>query len=86
VRVRLPNERVMGGAASLGIRPMFDPPKELLETYLLDFSGDLYGKTIEVALIERLRGEEKFDGIDALVAQMDADVARARAVLAKIAG
>lgn len=86
VRVRLPNERVMGGAASLGIRPMFDPPKELLETYLFDFNGDLYGKTIEVALIERLRGEERFDGIDALVAQMDADVARAQAVLAKIVG
>jgi riboflavin kinase/FMN adenylyltransferase len=82
VRVHLPDERVRGGAASLGIRPMFDPPKELLETYLFDFEEDLYGKTIEVALIERLRGEEKFDGLDALVAQMNDDVARARVILA----
>jgi riboflavin kinase/FMN adenylyltransferase len=84
VRVHLPDERVRGGAANLGIRPMFDPPKELLETYLFDFTGDLYGRTVEVALIERLRGEEKFDGLDALVAQMNADVVRARALLAEM--
>lgn len=86
VRVHLPGERVRGGAASLGIRPMFDPPRELLETYLFDFGEDLYGKTIEVALIERLRGEEKFDGLDALVAQMNDDVATARAILAGFSG
>lgn len=83
VRVRLPDGRVLDGAANLGIRPSFDPPKELLETYLFDFSGDLYGQTIEVALIERLRGEAKFDGLEALVAQMDADVAQARHILAE---
>ncbi len=82
MRVHLPDERVRGGAASLGIRPMFDPPKELLETYLFDFGEDLYGQMIEVALIERLRGEERFDGLEALVAQMNDDVARARAILA----
>ncbi|MBO9574753.1 MAG: bifunctional riboflavin kinase/FAD synthetase [Sphingobium sp.] len=81
VRVHLPNERVIGGAANLGIRPTFNPPKELLETYLFDFAGDLYGQTVEVALIERLRGEAKFETMDALVAQMDADVAQARAIL-----
>ena len=86
VAVRLPNGTRKPGAASLGIRPMFDPPKELLETYVLDFAGDLYGQTIEVALIERLRGEEMFDGLDALVAQMDADVARARQILAGARG
>jgi len=81
VRVRLPDGRLLPGAANLGIRPTFDPPKELLETYLFDFSESLYGQVLDVALIERLRGEEKFDGLDALVAQMDKDVAKAREIL-----
>jgi len=81
VRARLPDGRLVDGAANLGIRPTFDPPKELLETYLFDFSGDLYGQTIEIELIERLRGEAKFESLPALVAQMDADVIRARAIL-----
>ena len=78
---RLPDGRVLRGAANLGIRPQFDPPKELLEAHFFDFAGDLYGQVVEVALIERLRPEAKFDGIDALVAQMDRDCARAREVL-----
>ncbi len=82
VRVRLPDGRMAGGAANLGIRPSFDPPRELLETYVFDISADLYGRTMEVALIERLRSEAKFDALDALVAQMNDDVARARVVLA----
>jgi riboflavin kinase/FMN adenylyltransferase len=82
VRGRLPDGRVLDGAANLGIRPSFDPPKELLEPYFFDFSGDLYGQTIEVELIEFLRPEAKFDDLDALTAQMEADCARARAVLA----
>jgi len=82
VRVRLPDGRIAAGAANLGIRPTFDPPKELLETYIFDTNVDLYGQTIEVALIERLRGEAKFETMDALVAQMDDDVARARKILA----
>jgi riboflavin kinase/FMN adenylyltransferase len=81
VKVRLPDGRVSGGAANVGIRPTFDPPKELLETYIFDFSGDLYGQTIEIELIERLRGEAKFDSLDALVAQMDRDVEQARAIV-----
>ncbi len=83
VRTRLADGRVVNGAANLGIRPSFDPPKELLETYLFDFSGDLYGQTVEVSLIERLRGEAKFDGLDALKAQMADDVARARVILSR---
>jgi riboflavin kinase / FMN adenylyltransferase len=75
---------VLKGAANLGIRPTFDPPKELLEPYFFDFSGDLYGERIEVALIDYLRPEAKFDSLDALTAQMDADCVRARAVLASI--
>src|SRR3546814_5554141 len=52
VRGRLPDGRVLGGAANLGIRPTFDPPRELLEPYFFDFAGDLYGQTIAVELIE----------------------------------
>jgi riboflavin kinase/FMN adenylyltransferase len=81
VRGRLPDGRVLGGAASLGVRPTFDPPKELLEPFFFDFAGDLYGQTIDVALIEFLRPEAKFDSLDALMAQMKADCDRARAAL-----
>lgn len=82
VRGRLADGTVLAGAANLGIRPQFQPPKELLEAYFFDFAGDLYGQTVEVALVEYLRPEARFDGLDALVAQMNADCARARAVLA----
>lgn len=82
VRGRLPDGRVLGGVASLGVRPTFEPPQELLETCFFDFAGDLYGQTIEVALIDYLRPEAKFDSLDALVAQMDVDAAKARAALA----
>ncbi|MEG8037976.1 bifunctional riboflavin kinase/FAD synthetase [Sphingomonas sp. LR60] len=82
VRGRLADGRVLNGAANLGIRPTFDPPKELLEPYFFDFSGDLYGQVLEVELIEWLRAEAKFDSLDALVAQMDLDCARARELLA----
>ena len=81
VRGRLEDGRVLDGAANLGIRPMFDPPKELLEAYFFDFAGDLYGQVIEVALVAYLRPEAKFDGLEALTAQMDRDCAAARAVL-----
>lgn len=69
------------GVASLGIRPMFGENTPNLETFLFDFTGDLYGAHVSVALVDFLRPEEKFDGLDALVVQMDADSARARAVL-----
>jgi len=81
VRGRLPDGRVLMGAANLGIRPMFEPPVELLEAYFFDFAEDLYGQTIEVELIEYLRPEAKFDGLEALQAQMAADCDRARAIL-----
>jgi len=70
------------GAANLGVRPQFEPAKELLEPHFFDFSGELYGQEIEVAFHHFLRPEAKFDGLDALVAQMDADCARARELLA----
>jgi riboflavin kinase/FMN adenylyltransferase len=82
VRGRLADGRVLGGAANLGIRPTFNPPKELLEPFFFDFAEDLYGQTIEVELVEFLRAEAKFDSLEALTAQMDRDSARARTILA----
>ncbi|MFN7398909.1 MAG: bifunctional riboflavin kinase/FAD synthetase [Sandaracinobacter sp.] len=82
VRVRLPDGSLANGVANLGIRPMFTPPKELLETWILDWSGDLYGQTIEIQLVRWLRGEMKLDGLDALKAQIAKDEQAARAVLA----
>ena len=74
----LPDGRVLKGAANLGVRPSFDPPKELLEPFFFDFSEDLYGQEIEVAFHRFLRPEAKFDSLDALTAQMEADCAQAR--------
>lgn len=70
------------GAASLGLRPMFQGRVPNLETFLFDFSGDLYGAHLSVGLVDYLRPEETFDGLDAFIAQMDADCARARDILA----
>ncbi|MFD1033792.1 bifunctional riboflavin kinase/FAD synthetase [Sphingomonas hankookensis] len=79
---RLADGRVLQGAANLGIRPTIEgEPVELLEPYFFDFEGDLYGQVIEVALIDYLRGEAKFESLDALKVQMAADCDRARVVL-----
>lgn len=69
------------GASSIGVRPMFDGYHPNCETFIFDFKGDLYGSTVSVALVDYLRPELKFDGIDALIAQMDADCAKAREIL-----
>ena len=81
VRVRLPDGTLAKGVANLGIRPMFEPPRELLETFVLDWSGDLYGREIEVRLIEWLRPELRLDGLAALKAQIAEDERRARRIL-----
>ena len=81
---RLPDGRVLAGAANLGVRPTFDPPKELLEPFFFDFSGDLYGQEIEVAFHRFLRPEAKFDSLEALTAQMDKDCDEARRLLAGV--
>ena len=70
------------GVASLGIRPTFQPPVELLEAHAFDLDEDLYGRTIEVDLVHYLRPEKKFDGMEALAAAMRADEAEARRRLA----
>lgn len=72
------------GAASLGVRPMFGENRPNLETFLFDFTGDLYGQHLSVALVDFLRPELKFDGLPALIAQMDADCARSRAILSAL--
>lgn len=69
------------GVASFGSRPTFDDGAPRLETFVFDFSGDLYGKQVDVAFVAWLRDEAKFDSLEALIAQMDADSARAREIL-----
>jgi riboflavin kinase/FMN adenylyltransferase len=82
VWVRLASGARVMGVANLGVRPMIEPPEELLETWLLDWEGDLYGQMLEVDLIAYLRPELKMDGLDALVAQVMRDADDARAALA----
>ena len=74
------------GVASFGRRPTFDNGAPLLEIFLFDFKGDLYGQALDVAFIGFIRDELKFDSIDALIKQMDDDSARARAQLAAAPG
>lgn len=85
VRATLAGGERVEGVANLGIRPTFDPPKELIEPYFFDFSGNLYGQTIEVELIHYLRPEAKFDGLEALKDGIERDCMAARALLAATA-
>ncbi|MBV7394356.1 bifunctional riboflavin kinase/FAD synthetase [Mameliella sediminis] len=77
-----PHKGSYHGAASIGVRPMFNGEVPNIETYLFDFKGDLYGSTLSVALVDYLRPELKFDSLEALIAQMDADCLKAREILA----
>ena len=70
-----------GGVASFGRRPTFDDGAPLLETYVFDFAGDLYGRSVEVEFLSWIRGEERFDSAEALIVQMDRDAETARGVL-----
>ena len=81
VKVHVGN-KVHDGAAYLGTRPTFDNGDSVLETFLFDFDGNLYGKMIELEFVGFIRGDRKFESTEALVAQMDKDVARARVILA----
>lgn len=81
-----PHKGSYKGVASLGERPTFGENTPNLETYVLDFDGDLYGAEVSVALVAFQRPELKFDDIDALIAQMNEDTATARTLLADIAG
>ena len=72
------------GVASLGTRPTVHGVEPLLEAHVFDFSGDLYGRAIEVEFVAKLRDEVKFDSLDAMKAQMKVDAARARDLLSKV--
>lgn len=78
-----PNKGLYRGAASLGIRPTFGVNKPNLETFLFDFSGDLYGASVSVALVAYQRAEEKFDNLEDLIKQMNIDCFEAREILRK---
>jgi riboflavin kinase/FMN adenylyltransferase len=73
-----------GGAASLGIRPMFGVNQPNLETFLFDFDGDLYRQHLSIAFVDFLRPELKFEGLPGLITQMEADCARARDILSAL--
>lgn len=74
--------RALPGVANLGFRPTFEGRSFTVEVHLLDFMGDLYGQQLQVDFLQRLRPEQRFAGVDALVKQIGLDVARAREVLA----
>jgi riboflavin kinase / FMN adenylyltransferase len=85
VRVKRRGQQCSGqqlsGVASFGRRPTFDNGPPLFEVYIFDFDGDLYGETLDIALVAWLRDEMKFDGIEPLLRQMDADSLEARRIL-----
>lgn len=76
-------EAAYPSVTSIGIRPTFSAGGRTVETYILDFTGDIYGQTMRLEFVERLRDELKFSSIDALVAQIRQDVESARAVLCR---
>jgi len=78
------DSRPLPGVASLGTRPTVNGIEPLLEAHVFDFSGDLYGRAIEVEFVAKLRDEVKFDSLDAMMMQMRADAAQARDVLSKV--
>jgi riboflavin kinase/FMN adenylyltransferase len=71
-------------AVNVGVRPTFETGRGLLiEAFLIDFEGDLYGRNLRVAFVERLRGERRFPSVEDLIAQMHRDVAEAREIAAR---
>jgi riboflavin kinase/FMN adenylyltransferase len=81
VRVHGVGDAPRPGVASLGVRPTVNGKEPLLEAHLFDFAGDLYGRRIQVEFVEKLRDEEKFADLDAMVKQIDRDAEQARAIL-----
>ena len=86
VKGKLPDGRLVPGAANMGIRPTFNPPKELLEPHFFDFDEDLYDQEIEVEFHHFLRPEAKFSGLDELMAQIQRDCVKARQFFAAESG
>ncbi len=79
--VRLPGDEFYGACTNVGVAPTFDRRDNRVEAYLLGYEGDLYGKVIDVAFVERLRPEKPFSGLDELKEQIARDVAEARKVV-----
>jgi riboflavin kinase/FMN adenylyltransferase len=75
------NGQKLPGVVNIGQRPTFDPPKLMIEAHIFDWSGDIYGETVSVSLVSRIRAEQAFKSIDALVAQITADCKFARETL-----
>ncbi|MFK5927030.1 MAG: bifunctional riboflavin kinase/FAD synthetase [Desulfuromusa sp.] len=73
-----------GGVVNLGQRPTFDGGASTIEVYLLDYTGQLYGQNLRIYFVERLRGEQKFSSVDELINAIEADVLRARQILASV--
>jgi riboflavin kinase/FMN adenylyltransferase len=86
VRVHGIGATALPGAASLGVRPTVHGVEPLLEAHVFDFDGDLYGRRIDVEFVQKLRDEEKFHDLDAMVRQIDRDAAEARSILGVEAG
>ena len=76
--------RPLPGVASLGTRPTVNGVEPLLEVHVFDFSGDLYGRAIEVEFVAKLRDEVKFESLEAMMVQMNVDAANARGILSKV--
>lgn len=81
-----PHKGSYHGAASVGVRPMFDGEHPNIETFLFDFKGNLYGARLSVGLVEYLRPELRFDGLEPFIAQMQADCDQAREILTALSG
>jgi riboflavin kinase / FMN adenylyltransferase len=80
-RARVAEGTTYAAATSVGVRPMFETGRgELIEAYLLDFDGDLYGQPLRLEFLKRLRGEKRFESVEALIEQMGRDVGEARAI------
>ena len=75
--------RTLDGATNIGTRPTFDAGHVSIETYLLDFEGDIYGERLELEIVHRIREERAFASIDALVAEIGRDVAVTREIFAE---
>lgn len=74
--------RTYRAATNIGIKPTFDEERPSVETFIIDFDGDIYGQELRIDILHRLRGEQRFDGLEALKEQIAADVAAAGAYLA----
>ena len=74
-------DQLIPAVVNIGQRPTFDPPKLMIEAHLFDWEGDIYGEQLAVSLVQRIRGEQAFPNVQALIAQITADCQRARIML-----